>query len=148
MKKTKFISSLLFLSFIVFTPVMGANPLTTLILTDKTVTTTSYTDKEIIINGQTDLHLTNAATVSRSLLNNSVIKLNSVDSWLFFDNVRPQFVIDSLLRYVSVNGQSAVLKTNVRVSIYKHGAVVIPHASTFQPMKVYTGQNFSGDSAT
>lgn len=121
---------------------------TTLTLTDKTVSSTSYTDKEIIINGQTDLHLTNAASISKSLLNNSIVKLNSLDSWLFFDNVRPQFVIDSLLRYVYVNGQAAVLKTNVRVSIYKHGAVVIPHASTFQPMKVYTGQNFSGDSAT
>lgn len=124
----------------------GANPRTTVTLTAKSVTLTSYTDKEVVINGQTELHLTNAATTASGLLNNTVVNLNSADSWVFFDNVRPQFVIDSLLQYINVNNQAAVLKTNVRVSIYKHGAVVIPQSSSFQPLKVYTGQNFTGDS--
>ncbi|HEY6914906.1 MAG TPA: glycosyl hydrolase, partial [Paludibacter sp.] len=124
------------------------NPRTTITITDKSLSVASYTDKEVVMNSQTDLHLTAAATVAKTVLSNSVIKLNSVNSWVFFDNIRPQFVIDSLLQYIYVNNQAAVLKTNVRVSIYKHGAVVIPQASTFQPLKVYTGQNFTGDSAS
>ena len=118
------------------------NPRTTITITDKNVTVSSYTDNEVILTGQTDLHL----TAKYNSLTNSVLKLNSVDSWVFFDNIRPQTVIDSLLKNISVNNQPAVLKTNARVSIYKHGTVVIAQPSTFQPLEVYTEQNFSGDS--
>lgn len=138
----------LFLLIITVLPLLGLAQRTTLTLTDAVVTTTSYTDKEIVINGKTELHVTNKSTVSSALLKNSIVQLNSANSWIIFDNVRPQFVIDSLLRYVYVNGQAAALKTNVRVSFYKHGAVVVPHASTFQPLKVFTGQNFTGDSTS
>ena len=136
----------LFISLSFTLAAFSVNPRTTLTITDKTATASSYIDKEIVLNNQTDLHITNSATVSTNVLNNSVIKLNSVDSWVFFDNIRPQFVIDSLLKYISVNNQASVLKTNVRVSIYKQGAVVIPQPSNFQPLTVYTGQNFTGDS--
>ena len=122
----------------------SSNPRTTINITDKNVIVASYTDDEVVLNNQTDLHV----TAKYHTLNNSVVKLNTVDSWLFFDNVRPQVVIDSILKNVYVNNESAVLKTNVRVSIYKQGTVVIPQSSIFQPLKVYTGQNFSGDSVT
>ncbi|MFT3752031.1 MAG: glycosyl hydrolase [Paludibacter sp.] len=124
------------------------NPRTTVTITEKNLSVVSYTDKEVVLNNQTDLHLTAAATQTKAVLNNSIIKLNSDNSWVFFDNIRPQFVIDSLLKCIYVNNQAAVLKTNVRVSLYKHGAVVIPQSSSFQPLKVYTGQNFTGDSAS
>jgi hypothetical protein len=136
----------LIISFWLSISAFAQNPRTTITLTDKTLSVASYTDKEVVINAQTDLHLT--ATVAKTVLNNSVVKLNSDNSWVFFDNIRPQVVIDSLLKYIYVNNQAAVLKSNVRVSIYKQGAVVVPQASTFQPLKVYTGQNFTGDSAS
>jgi hypothetical protein len=120
------------------------NPRTTITITDKNVTVPSYTDNEVILNGQTDLHL----TATTNPLTNSVLDLNTVDSWIFFDNIKPSFVVDSLLKYININNQPAVLKTNVRISIYKQGTVVIPQSSTFQPLKVYTGQNFSNDSAS
>lgn len=115
---------------------------TTVNITEKVVSVASYTDKEVIIDGQSDLHLTSTS----NLLNNSIINLNSVNSWVFFDNVRPDVVINSLLQYIYINNQSAVLKTNVRVSIYKQGTVVIPQSSSYQPITVFTGQNFTGDS--
>ncbi len=118
----------------------GQNARTTISLTAKEVTTASYTDKEIVIDGQTDLHL----TAITKPLNNSIVKLNSENSWVFFDNIRPSFAIDSLLKYIYINDQPAALKTNVRVSIYKHGTVIIPQASTYQPLTVYAEQNFSG----
>jgi len=104
----------------------------------------SYINKQVVISGKASLHL----TATTKTLNNTTINLTSDDSWLFFDNVRPQVVIDSLLKYVSVNGNAAILKTNVRVSIYKQGAVVIPQSSSYKPLKAYTGQSFTGDSTS
>ena len=111
-------------------------------MTASVVTVVSYTDKNVIIIGKTDLHL----TASSNQLVNSIVNLNSDDSWLYVDNCRPQFVLDSLLSKISIKGQAAAYRTNCRVSIYKHGAVVIPQGSAFKPLTVFTGQNFSEDS--
>ena len=133
----------LFFSFLLFSIwIFSQNPRTTVELTGSVVTVTSYTDKEVIINGKTDLHI----TATSNQLVNSIVKLNSVDSWLYIDNRRPQFVVDSLLNKISINGQPAVYRTNCRVAIYKHGTVVIPQGTNYQPLTVYTNQNFSGDS--
>jgi len=132
----------LFLLYASFT--FSQNVRTTINITEKDLSIASYTDKEIILNSQSNLHLT-AATKS---LNNSIVKLNTENSWIFFDNIKPTVVIDSLLKYIYINNQVAVLKTNVRVSIYKHGTVVIPQSSTYKPLKVYADKNFTGDSAS
>ena len=133
----------LLLSFLLFLFCASSqNPRTTVELTGSVVTVSSYTDKDVIINGKTDLHL----TAANNQLINSTVSLNSVDSWLYVDNCRPQFVMDSLLSKISINGQPTVYRTNCRVSIFKHGAVIIPQGTNFQPLTVYTDQNFSGDS--
>lgn len=106
------------------------------------VTVNSYVDKEVVLNGKTDLHIT--ATTNQ--LTNSIVKLNNEESWLFFDNVRPQYVIDNLLTSIFINGEPASYRANCRVSIYKHGTVVIPQGIAFQPLTVFDGQNFSGQS--
>jgi len=136
----KNITLFLFLTSALFA--FSQNARTTITITAKETSVVSYTDKEVILNGPSNLHL----TASTNSLRNSIIKLNSENSWVFFDNIKPSLVADSLLQYFTINGYPAANKTNVRVSIYKHGAVVIPHPSTFQPLRVFTGQNFSGDS--
>jgi len=115
---------------------------TTITITDKEVFATSYTDNEIILNNQTDLHI----TATTAPLTNSIINLNSENAWVFFDNIKPADVNSAYLQYFKVNGQAAVLKSNVRMSIYKHGTVIIPHPSGFQPFQAFTGQNFTTDS--
>jgi len=125
---------------------IAQNARTVLEVTASSSSTSSFTDKEVVINGKSDLHIT--ALPAATPLNNSIVKLNSIDSWVFFDNVRPQYVIDNLLKFVYINNVLAVNKTNCRVAIYKQGTVVIPQSSSFQPLKVYTGQNFSGDSTS
>lgn len=106
------------------------------------VNATSFTDKEVIVAGKTDLHV----LAKYIPLTNTIIRLNSVDSWVFFDNIRPQSVIDSVLVNVFVDGSQAVHGENVRVSIYKHGAVVIPHGKDFKPLELFSQQNYGGDS--
>lgn len=114
---------------------------TTLVITGTVSNAISFSNKELIINGKTDLHIS-AANIP---LTNSVIKLNSENSFVFFDNIRPQVVIDSILSDIYINGVQASNKTNARVSIYRHGTIVMPQGSVFQPLEVYSGQNFTGD---
>jgi len=127
---------------------------TPLTLTAAEVFTASYTDKDVTINGKTNLHL---YATTKSLVN-STIKLNSENSWIFFDNIRPDIVVDSLLQYIKINGQTPIIKTtitgtdtarsNVRVTVYRHGTVIIPHPETYKPLKVYTLASYKGDSAS
>lgn len=119
---------------------------TQLVITGAVTTVSQYTDKEVILNGKSDLHITSNTCIGA--LTNSIVRLNSPDSWLFFDNIRPTVAIDSLLKYVYVGEALAVNGTNARVAIYNHGMVIMPHSPSFKPLTVYTGQQFSGDSAS
>ena len=85
----------------------------------------SLLNKEVNMNNKSVLHIT--ATTAKEALQNSTIKFGNENAWVIFDNIRPNVVNDSLLKYIYVNGNAAVLKTNARLSIYKHGAVVIAH---------------------
>lgn len=139
--KNKF--SVFILSLFSIISVFAQNPLTPINVTGTVVTIDSYTDKEVIVDGATELHLTSTTPMA-----NSVVRLNSDDSWLYFDNLRPQQVIDSYLKNIYVNGMLASYRSNCRVAIYRTGAVVIPHASSFNPLTVYKDQNFGGESTS
>ena len=134
--KTNFLYILLLTSLYVF-----AQEITTLNITGTVSNAISFSNKEVIINGKTDLHI----TALFNPLTNSVIKLNSENSFVFFDNIRPQVVIDSILSNIFINGVQATYKTNARVSIYRHGTIVMPQSDVFQPLEVYSGQSFTGD---
>ena len=115
---------------------------TTLVVTGTVSNAVSFTDKEVIINGKTELFI----SASVNPLVNSVIHLNSDDSWVYFSNIRPQGVVDSLLQYIYVKGIQAKNDVNARVAIFRHGTVIMPHAPSFQPLTVYHEQNFGGNS--
>ncbi|MDP4276662.1 MAG: glycosyl hydrolase, partial [Bacteroidota bacterium] len=135
---------LLLLGFVVCLSSFAQNARTTITLTAKTTSVTNYTDKEVIINGKSDLHLTSSTLP----LSNSLVRINSENSWLFFDNIKPSDVISTYLSSIFVGDQQAINKSNVRVAIYKNGTVVMPHPPTYHPLTVYTGQNYTGDSAS
>lgn len=127
---------------ILFLPLFALAQRPVVEVTGSVVTVTSYTNKEVVVNGKTDLHI----TAESNQLTNSIVKLNSEESWLFFDNVRPKYVIDNLLGNIYINGEAATYRTNCRVSIYKHGTVVIPQGISYLPLTVYNGQDFAGQS--
>lgn len=122
------------------------NAMTPITISSPTVSVLSYTDSEVILQGKTDLHIT--STYCKTALAGSIVRLIQPNSWLFFDNIRPSVAIDSLLQYVYIGQDAAVLGTNIRVSIYKHGVVFIPHSADIKPLTVYTEKNFSGDSTS
>jgi hypothetical protein len=142
----KFKNYLLF-SLLSFSLLLHAQNQKTIInITGKVTTVTSYTDKEIVISGKSDLRIT--AQSCATALNNSIIRLKSDDSWVIFENLRPSEVLDSLLKYIYVNEELAVNKNNVRVAIYAHGTVVMPHTPQHRPLAFYTEKNFQGQLST
>jgi hypothetical protein len=104
--------------------------------------------------GKTDLHVTGATPLS-----NATVDLQSGDSWLFFDAVKPSVAIAQYLKTkkVTVNGDSIVLRygdnasnsrQNARIAIYGQGSVIIPYgnASDDAALTVYTQPSFGGTS--
>lgn len=138
----KIFTSLFYLLLITFT-VTSQNPVSILEITDKSVTADSFTDKEIIIKNGCELHLTSASQP----LNNSIVRLSGEDAWLFIDNIKPSVVLSGILPKVFVNDKAAANRVNVRIAVYKHGTVIIPHSSTVKPLTIYTEPEFMGDSA-
>ncbi len=115
----------------------------TLTIADGVVTYSSLSNTIVNMTGVSELHLTSATAP----LAGCTINLDSVDSFLFLENVKPSTANSTYLSQIKVTGAAAVLGTNVRVVEYAAGAVIIPQSSTFQPLQVFTEENFQGSSA-
>ena len=103
---------------------------------------TSLSNATFDLYGRSELHVTGADTP----LSGCTINLHSVDAWVFLHEVQPTLAA-GLLTQFTIGGAAAQLNTNVRIVQYGQGAVIIPYPSDFQPLEVFDGENFSGDSA-
>lgn len=108
-----------------------------------TETVLSLVGENRVVSAALELHITSADAP----FTNSTVSLNHEDAWLFFDNIKPSVVIANYLGNVLVNGNVFVDGTNGRVAIYAHGTVLMPHASSFSPLTVFKGDDFTGESA-
>jgi len=61
------------------------------------------------------------------------IDIQNPDAAVVFENIRPSEVINRYLSKVKANGVRLTNNTNCRVSIYRHGAIVLPHSDTKNP---------------
>jgi hypothetical protein len=115
-----------------------------LYLDNEIQTYASLSAATVYMTGVSELHVTNSTTP----ISGCVINLNSPDSFFVLDNIKPSAVNTSAyLSQIRVSGAAAVLNTNIRIVEYAAGSVVIPQPSTFQPLQVFTEQNFEGNSA-
>ncbi len=80
------------------------------------------------------------------------IDIQNPDAAVVFVNIKPSTVISKYLSKITVNGVALTNNTNCRVSIYRHGSIVLPHSDTknpdgtaFYPLTVYTGDNCTGE---
>ncbi len=119
------------------------NARTTVAISNGIVTAASYTDKEVLLSGTAELHL----TATSSILNNSIIRLDGENAWLYIDNIRPAAALSTIVPNLFVNTAAAVNKTNIRVAIYKQGTVIMAQSSSYKPLTVFTDLNCTGDSA-
>ena len=118
--------------------VAGAQTIT---LTNGVQKYASLASTKVNMSGRCELWVTNSSTP----LPGCTINLNSVDAWLFLPGVKPSVVASTYLSQVLVSGAAAVADSNCRVVQYgQNGAVVIPQGSTFQPLTVFTGPQFTG----
>lgn len=104
--------------------------------------TGAFAKSKVVLSGIASLYLKNGYNP----LINSTVNLTSTDNSLYFENVKPSEVISSQLQYVSVNGVLAGNGTNVNVTNYGSGSVVSPYVADYQPLQVFTEENFAGTS--
>lgn len=96
----------------------------------------------VTLSGEVDYHITAKAAITSG----GSLNIEGEEAWLFFDNVVPSAVIKYYLPKITVNGSAAVIDQNIMVTVYKQGAVVIPHGTNYNPLTVYTGPNYTGNS--
>ncbi len=105
----------------------------------------SLASTTVTMTGRCELRVTNAA----SPISGCLINLNSTDAFFVLHNIKPSVVVSTYLSQVRISGASAVADGNCRVVQYgQSGTVVIPHSSSFQPLQVFSGPNFTGTSAS
>jgi autotransporter-associated beta strand protein len=113
----------------------------TLTITNGVQIYASLTGATVTMSNRCELWVTNSTTP----LSGCTINLNSFDAWLFLTGVKPSVVVSTHLGQVKINNASAVADSNCRVVQYgQNGAVVIPQPSSFQPLTVFTGTEFTG----
>lgn len=108
---------------------------------DSVQTYPTLTNTTVTMTGKSELHITGTTNP----ISGSTIHLNSADSWLWFDNLRPD-TADNYLGQIKVNGANAVHGTNVRVVQYGMGTVITPFTNAVQALETFTDARFSGES--
>jgi Glycosyl hydrolase catalytic core/Concanavalin A-like lectin/glucanases superfamily/Putative Ig domain len=129
---------LLLLLFVLFPPAGEARQ--TLQISNGIHIYTTLSNTTVNLDGRSELRITAAGNPIEGCL----INLDSPDSWLFLENVRPSVVISNHLGQIRVNGAPAILDENIRVVEYVMGTVVIPHPRGYTPLQVFTGSGFTG----
>lgn len=121
-------------------------PRQTVTLTGTTVQIPTTFNTDFVVPGKTDVHFTGENTP----YSNSNIALNSNDSWLFFDNIKPSAVLASWLPTITINGAPAVNNSNFRLAVYKNGTAIIPNGNQTNAaaLQVFTQPNGAGNSQT
>ena len=110
--------------------------------------TVSQVSSAVVLTEAVDYHITSKEPFATA----GSIDIQNADAAVVFDNIKPSTVISKYLSKVTANGVALSNNNNCRVSIYKHGSIVLPHSdlknadgSAFYPLTVYTGDNFTGE---
>jgi len=83
--------------------------------------------------------------ITTPLIADGTINFTSDSGWLILDTVLPSQAIASYLSSISVNGQPAVNKVNIRVTNYLRGCVIMPHAPNFEALTLFKEEAFTGE---
>ncbi len=112
----------------------------TLVITNGVQTFVGLTNTSVTMSNRCELRLTSTS----GPLSGCVVNLNSQDAYVVFPGIKPSAVALSYLSQLRVNGAAAVADSNCRVVQYAMGTIVVPHASSLQPLTVYSGPHFTG----
>ena len=115
----------------------GAQSLT---ISNDVQTQATLANTTVTMTGRAELRITGTGDP----IPGCTIHLNAPDAWLIFTVIQPSTVRDTFLSRVRVNSAAAALDGNVRIVQFGMGAVVIPHAPSFQPLEVFHERYFRG----
>lgn len=114
----------------------------TLVITNGVQTYGALGNTTVILSNRSELRITS----SSAPITGCLISLNSPDAFFVMLNVKPTTLISTYLTQLRINGAAAVVDGNCRVVQYGNGAIVLPHAPSFQPLQVFSGPHFTGSS--
>ncbi len=114
----------------------------TLVITNGLQSFSALTNTTVILSNRCEVQI--AATTQP--IPGCLIHLNSPDAFFVFSNLKPSVVVSTYLSQFRINGAIAIADNNCRVVQYGVGTVVIPHNASFQPLQVFTGPHFTGES--
>ena len=76
----------------------------------------------------------------------SVNIVNTEHAVLILDSVKPS-AATKLLSHITIGGQKAVNNSTCQVKIHNQGCIIMPYAKDIHPLTVYSGEDFTGESA-
>lgn len=114
----------------------------TMVLTNGATVLTALANTTVTLSNRCELRLTDSAAP----LSGCIVNLNAVDTSLVLTSVKPSTVVATYLSQIRISGAIAVADSNCRVVQYGNGTIILPHASSFQPLQVFTGPYFTGAS--
>ncbi len=105
---------------------------------------TAISGGEFILN--TDAYL--SLTASNALQNNVAVNFNSPNAWLKLTDLSSTFVFNNHLNQFSVNQNTAVYQTNLRLDNYYHkGTIIRSKDASEHPLQLFSNENLQGNTA-
>lgn len=112
-------------------------------LSANTIITVDQVSEAVTINESVD-YIINSSTPFTTV--GSVDVVNTEHAVVIIANIRPSIVIKNWLKYVKINGATAVDGSNCQVKMYAHGTIIMPYSKDIRPLTVFSEQNFGGTS--
>lgn len=72
--------------------------------------------------------------------------VNTENAVVILQNLRPSEAA-AHLDHIRINGAKAVKNSNCMLKMYVEGCIILPHGSGIKPLTVYTGEDWTGESA-
>ena len=109
-----------------------------------TRTTVEQVTGTVTISDEVDYVITS----STPFADESVLDIQNTDhAAIILQAVKPSAAL-KLLSHITVKGETAKNNTNCQVKLYNRGAIILPYASTLQPLTVYAEAGFQGDASS
>ncbi|MBR6121957.1 MAG: hypothetical protein IKQ05_06160 [Prevotella sp.] len=121
--------------------------LMTLAMTTATAANTDYQrsstlNDTLVITKDQNLILKNAKPFGDLGVVNLV---NTEHAVLILEKVKPKDALRLIGAHVQIDGKKANPDRNCQVKLYNRGTIIMPYAPDFQPLTVYSEQNFMGE---
>ncbi len=127
---------------VAYSPVEINSPSSTALSITNDQNVGAYSKSQLTLSGSTSLYLNNAFNP----LINTTVDIISEDARIVFENVDPETVTSSFLNAITINGAAAAENTNITLLGYGAGTAIVTHTSDYEPLEVFTEENFGGTS--